>query len=175
MSQRFYDADSLPFMQRNIFTAAGHAADQNKRAVVGSAQASVDVAAKTYIDPKNETEYDSKIKTIHDAATTIGDALNWSPEQRQDYILKETSKQRAAQFTQGGAIDPVWGLNMLETHKQEMTQEDYGHTQDRLRAANRAVGSVNLATSVYGDGTKPASQMEAEIKARSPDLAAWTL
>ena len=31
MARRYYDADSMPFMQRNLFSAAGHAAGQNKR------------------------------------------------------------------------------------------------------------------------------------------------
>ena len=39
-AQRFYDRDTLPFMQRNIFSAAGHAADQNKRlGLFGTAEA----------------------------------------------------------------------------------------------------------------------------------------
>lgn len=171
MVQRFYDVDTLPFMQRNVFSAAGHAADQNKKAIVGTAQATVDVATKTFVDPTNESEYNAKIDTVRSAAATIAGAHNWSPEQTQDYILTQTSKLRAAQITQIAHTDPLRALQMLDQNKEDMVQNDYDLTMDRVRAQNRAVGAVNLANSVYGDGTKPFQQMADEIKERSPALA----
>lgn len=171
MARKYFDADSMPFMQRNFILSASRAGDANKKAIVGTAQATVDIAAKTFVDPTNEAEYNAKIDTVKQAADTIAGAHNWGPEQKQDYILTQTSTLRAAQITQVAHTDPQRALTMLDQNKEDMTQKDYDLTIDRVRAQNRAVGSVNLANSVYGDGTKPFQQMEDEIKARAPDLA----
>lgn len=170
MARQYYDADSLPFMQRNVFSASAHAGEALKTGVIGTAQSSVDIAAKTFINPQDETEYDHKIQTVTDAANTIAGAKNWSDEQKQDYILTQTSKLRAAQITQVAHTDPVNAITILDRHKEDMTQQDYDLTMDRVRAANRAVGGVNLANSVY-DSTKTLAQMEELIKEKSPGLA----
>lgn len=169
-AQKMYDADSLPFMQRNIFSAAGHAADQNKAGIIGTAQASMDIAAKTFVDPKNDDEFESKLDKVRSAAETIAGAKGWGNDQKNDYLLTQTSKLRAAQITQIAHTDPTTALARLDQNKEDMTQADYDLTTDRVRAQNRAVGGVNLANSVY-DPNKTMTQMEAEVKAKAPDLA----
>lgn len=170
MARQYYDADSLPFMQRNVFSAGSHAGEALKQGVIGSAQASVDVAAKTYVDPSNEKEFGQKLQTVTQAAETIAGAKNWSPDQKQDYILTQTSKLRAAQITQLAHTDPVTAIGLLDQHKEDMTQADYDATTLRVQAQNRAVGSVNLANSVY-DPNKTFEQMKTEIEQKSPALA----
>lgn len=170
MAQQYYDADSLPFMQRNIFSAGSHAGEAMKQGVIGTAQATVDIAAKTFVDPKNENEYDHKIDTVTSAADTIAGAKNWSEPQKQDYILTQTSKLRAAQITQIAHTDPLSAISILDQHKEDMTQQDYDATTLRVQAQNRAVGGVNLATSVYAPD-KTFAQMEQEVKDKSPALA----
>lgn len=151
VAQRMFDADTLPFMQRNVFSAAGHAADQNKRWVVGTAQAGIDLEAKTFVDPANPKEFDAKIDRINKLVSTVSAANNWEPSgaQEQDYKLKITSNLRMGQITQTANTNPQQALQMLDQYKGEMTEPDYNHTLDAARARNRAVGTAVLANSVY--------------------------
>ena len=64
-AQRYYDRDTLPFMQRNIFSAAGHAADENKRSVIGTAEANMDLSARSFVDPKKDSEFKDKVYSVN--------------------------------------------------------------------------------------------------------------
>jgi hypothetical protein len=169
-AQRMYDQDTLPFMQRNIFSAAGHAADQNKRWVVGTAEANMDTAARTFADPKSEAEFNHKLDQVKSQVPTIAAARGWGPEQESDYLFKRTSNLRLGQIGSLAHDDPQTALTMLDEHKAEMTQEDFEKAQIVARAQNRAVGSVNLVQSVYSPD-KTAGQMEQEVKDKSATLA----
>lgn len=169
-AQRFYDRDTLPFMQRNVFSAAGHAADQNKRWVVGTAEANMDLAARTFVNPKDQVEVDHKIAGIKEQSSTVAAAKGWSPEQEQDYIMKRTSALRLGQIGQLAHEDPQSALGLLEQHKGEMTQDDYGKAVTVTRAQNRAVGGANLVNSIYSP-EKTAAKMEQEVVEAAPKLA----
>lgn len=169
-AQRYYDRDTLPFMQRNIFSAAGHAADQNKASVIGTAVAQKDITARTFVEPKDDAEFDHKLAQTYDADATIAAAKGFTPEQAADLRLKSTSGLWLGRIGQLAHDDPQTALKMLDEHKEAMTQDDYGKAVTVTRAQNRAIGGANLVNDVYSPD-KTAAQMDAEIKARSPDLA----
>lgn len=171
-AQRYYDRDTLPFMQRNIFSAAGHAADQNKSYVVGTAQAQKDTAAESFVDPKDDAEFAHKLEINKSADETIALALGKGPEQITDMNLKTTSKLWRNRIEQLSLQDPQAALTMLDGAAQSkaITQDDYKPAAIAARAQNRAVGSANLINSIYSSD-KTATQMEEEVKASSPNLA----
>ena len=160
MAQRYYDQDSLPFLQRNTFSAAGHAADENKRWVVGTAQAGIDLQARTFTDPSNEQEFDAKLDRINRDADVVAQAHNWDVggAEETDYKLKAASNLRKGQIMQIANTDPQKALELLDQHKGQMTEEDYNATLDAARARNRAVGTAVLANSIY-DPDKSFQQM----------------
>lgn len=171
-AQRFYDRDTLPFMQRNIFSAAGHAADQNKRNVIGAAQAQKDITAKTFVDPKNEEEFQHKLGMTTNADSTIIDARGLAQDSPQatDLKMRSVSSLRLGQIVQTAHDDPQFALGQLDKYKEQLTQDDYAKALQVTRAQNRAVGGVNLVNSIYSPD-KSAKDMEAEIKKASPGLA----
>lgn len=171
-AQRMYDSDTLPFMQRNIFSAASHAADENKKFVIGTATSQMDIDAKTFVNPKSEPEFDDKIERIKGNAATVAAAKGWQPggPEEQDFIMQRQSHLRMAQITQVAHDDPQHAMGMLEKYKGDLVQDDFDKATDIVRSQNRAVGSVNLANSVYSPD-KSFAQMEQEIKDKSPALA----
>lgn len=173
VAQRMFDSDSLPFLQRNAFSAAGHAADENKRFVVGTAQASIDTTAKTFVDPTNSKEYDAKIAKIDNDADTVASAHGWEPGgvEEQDYKQKIKSNLRMGQIVQVANTNPQLALQMLDEHKEEMTEQDYNKTLDLTRSRNRAVGTAVLANEVYSPD-KTFNQMLDEGKKKAETLSA---
>jgi hypothetical protein len=169
-AQRYYDRDTLPFMQRNIFSAAGHAADQNKASVIGTAQAQKDITARTFVDPKSDGEFQHKLETTNSADETIAAARGMTPEQLTDLKMHSASGLWLGRIGQTAHDDPQAALKMLDENKGSMTQDDYGKALQVTRAQNRAIGGANLVNDVYSPD-KTAAQMEAEIKDRSADLA----
>jgi hypothetical protein len=169
-AQRYYDRDTLPFMQRNIFSAAGHAADQNKASVIGTAVAQKDIVARTFVDPKSDDEFNDKLAHTYSADETIAAAKGFTSEQLSDLKLKSVSGLWLGRIGQLAHDDPQTALKMLDEHKESMTQDDYGKAVTVTRAQNRAIGGANLVNDVYSPD-KTAAQMEAEIKDRSADLA----
>ena len=174
-SQRFYDRDTLPFMQRNIFSAAGQAADQNKRWVVGTAEANMDLSSRTYADPKDPAEFNHKLQQVQAQVPIVAAAKGWGPEEESDYLMKRTSALRLGQIGSIAHNDPQTALTMLEANRtgpqqDRMTQDDYEKGLLVARAQNRAIGSANLANQVYSPD-KTAAQMEDEVKKASVGLS----
>lgn len=173
-AQRFYDRDTLPFMQRNIFSAAGHAADENKRNVIGTAQAQKDITAKTFVEPKNEDEFQHKLETVDDADATIIAAKGLAPDSPQaaDLRMQSHSKLWLGRIGQVAHDDPQSALVMLDNAKAkgEMTQDDFEKALLISRAQNRAIGGVNLVNSIFS-ADKNAGQMEDEVKEKAASLA----
>jgi hypothetical protein len=169
-AQRFYDRDTLPFMQRNVFSAAGHAADQNKRFVVGTAEANLDLDARTYADPTSDAEFQQKIDNIKRDVPTISGALGEGEAQEADRVFKRISNAWVGRIGNIAHENPQAALTMLDQHKTEMSQEDYERVLSVARAQNRAVGGVNLANDVYSPD-KSATQMENEIVEKSRALS----
>ncbi len=173
-AQRYYDRDTLPFMQRNIFSAAGHAADENKRNVIGAAQAQKDITSRTYVEPKDDGEFEHKLSQVDNADATIIAAKGLEPDSPQaaDLRMQSHSALWLGRIGQVAHDDPQAALVMLDNAKAkgEMTQPDYEKALLVARAQNRAIGSANLVNSVYSPD-KPAGQMEEEVKAAVPGLA----
>jgi len=169
-AQRMYDSASLGFLQRNIFNAAGHAGNENKRWVVGTAQAKADLAAKTMVNPTDEEEAEQKVQDIDDQSHVIAGAQNWEEPQRQDWKLKQTSHFRLGQIGEVSKTDPPHAFQMLDKYKEQMTQDDFDHVSDIVRAQNRAIGGAILANNIF-DPSKSLKDMEADVEKQAPKYA----
>lgn len=164
MAQRYYDADSLPFMQRNIFSAAGHAADQNKRYIVGTAQAGADLTARTFTNPDNDAELDLKIAGLKQYGQTLRDAQGWSDDQYNDWLFKQTSNTYFGQIVQLAQNNPQAAIAKLQAAKDKgvLTSDNYTKALEMVYSRNRAIGSNVIANQVYSpDKTYPQMEKEA--------------
>lgn len=157
-AQRMFDQDSLPFLQRNAFSAAGHAADENKKYIVGTAQASIDLSAKTFVNPEDPKEFDAKVANVNRDADTVASAHNWEPggPQEQDYKFKTVSNLWLGRVVQLAQRDPQAAIQMLRENKEQMSEQDYLKADEITLSRNRAVGTSVIANQVYSpDKTYP--------------------
>lgn len=112
IAQRMYDSDTLPFMQRNVFSAAGHAADENKKYTVETLGAT----AKTYEEQAaahgdDENYVDGMRAKITDAVTQQTMAVTGAHDASDPNVVSKVndalSHQRAEQILAKAITDPI--------------------------------------------------------------------
>lgn len=152
IAQKLYDADTLPFMQRNVFSAAGHAADQNKNYVIGTAQAQKDIANRTFVDPKSDEEFAHKLSAVRSADDTIIGAqrVDENSPIAQDMHLKSAQQLWASRIMQIADTDPPTALKMVDRHKVDLG-DNYEKVLEIATTKNHAIGSRVIADNVLAD------------------------
>jgi len=168
-AQRYYDRDTLPFMQRNIFSAAGHAADQTKQYTVQTLEAVKYNAAKSFVNPADDAEFADKVTRTKASNVDIAHATGKS----QEFLDAQNAKDLAGLWENRiktlALTDPQAALTMLDTHEGDLG-ERYKQTVVNVRAQNRSIGTTKLVESIFSFD-KSVEQMEAEIKEKSAALA----
>lgn len=170
---RLFNSESRSTMARSMFNGAGHAATQNKQWAIGTAKATMEVDAKSVEDsPQDEVLFQEKLNRVHANAQTLSELQGFEEggPQAQALYLKESSKLWAQRITGLARTKPFEAVSMLEKNKTQLTGEDYLRVDQTVRAQGRAVGSANIADSVY-DPTKPLKEMEDAGRAKAQKLA----
>lgn len=166
MSRRMYDSSSLSTMSRSIFNGAGAAAAANKEYTIGTAKAQLDIDTKTIED--DPSAFDAKLGKIQNSARSLAAQQGFpaNSPQEQDLVMKATSSAALAKAKGMARTAPFEAQTWLEKNKGLFTQQDYDRADASVTAQGRAVGSVNIANSVY-DPDKPLKDMEAEATAKA--------
>lgn len=156
-AQQMYDGDTLPFMQRNIFSAASGAGQAQKQWVLGTAENTRRVITDTWVDPKSDSEFNDKATQLSRADDTINGV-------KQDG-LDDSRKQASLSALWAGRINQLaktdWDAaqKMLDgLPKGTLTQADYDKVFDHVQSQGHAVGSrvgadAVLAPLTHGDPT----------------------
>lgn len=177
MAQKSYDRQSLSTMGRSIFNGAGAAATAQRQYVVGTATSKMDLDAKSVEDdPKDPRLFEEKLRRTEQNAVTVSAAHGFDSGGAQEQALLQKARSRlwAQRIIGNSRIDPFGAARELDENKTELTQDDFLKVDNTVRAQGRAVGSVNIANSVYeaGKGSeteapKALSVMEAEARAKA--------
>lgn len=174
-AQIYYDRDTLPFMQRNVFSAAGHAEDQMKEVGMGNALARVKNITENWTGTPGE--YDEKVGELKDPIATYGAIKGWTPEQVQAFTHETMSNMSMRQIEEMARTNPQAALAAIDANEQldptnprRMTQDAHDHAIDFARGRNTIVGSESLAKDIYSPN-KSIEEMIAEVGKRAPALA----
>lgn len=165
-ARRMYDATSLSFMNRNIFNAAGAAATANKEWQINVATAGMDIDAKTMADnPNDEHLYQQKKDALRRDVGSIADAKGFEPGgiEEKDLFMKQSSKLMLQRVVGMSRTQPFSARTFLDEHKGELTEQDYLTADQVVTTKSDAVGSVNIANSVY-DPKKTLADMEQDAQ-----------
>jgi hypothetical protein len=167
-----FGADAASMQRSFIRESAVHSATETKGATVRNAESQADMLTRTYANPKNEDEYNTKISQYENISHTLAAANGWSEDDRKDWIFKKTAEARSEQIALIAQKDPQWAFHTLEGAllRKEITQEQSNTLSKYIMAQNRAVGAQDLADRVYSP-TKSMSDSEEEVRSNSPDLA----
>jgi hypothetical protein len=162
-AQKYFDQEASSFQNRITFSSAAHAGEQFKQYAIGTAQARIDNTTKAYVDPFSEDERSAKNTVIDNESHTIAALKGWSEDERQAYVLKQTSINRGGQIEQQAMQDPIKAYGTLQAaiKNGEIDQATADKAQDRIWVQNRGVGVQNQATGIFAPG-KSLAEMDAE-------------
>lgn len=175
-AQVYYDRDTLPFFQRNVFSAAGHAEDQTKQTALKTSQAQLDVAAQQgWTGAPGELE--ERIRSIDGPIDNIATIAGMTPDQKAELRLKTINAMSMHQIEYQSFNDPQGALQMLDDNQKldkndprRMGVDAYEKTLEYVRSRNRIVGSEKLAQDIYSPD-KSIDKMFQEADSRSGSLA----
>lgn len=161
MAKEMYDADSLPFMQRNIFNAAGHAAEQNKLYTIGTfksvAQTNTDIIAQHADDEDYVNQQIDKIKgdTLH---ASIMESGNADPTSAVNKLAVDNAVSNARRTQVEGvlATGNYMGANALEQkYKGDFTAKDLEYVTNQIEFRGATVAAGNVASQVLAQHRQP--------------------
>ena len=181
-ARKYYDADSLPFMQRNIFSAAAHAAEENKKYTVGTYNATADTYLKEIGD--NPASFEDNRQRFIEAKVNAA-SISAGVHDPNDPIIRDTAMNAKSAATKEfllgiGKTNAEGAIGLMPKYRQDLTDPDYLAVQGVLEGRASAVASSNIADRLVAkhganDGTFDASpaQMiaegQAEMKKLQPD------
>lgn len=169
MARRMYDASARSTMARTLFNWAGHAATENKKWAVQSATAQLDLDAKSVEDdPNDDLLFQDKLGRMRRGVATVAGALNLPPDspQAQKLLLERTSALWSSRILGLSRTDPDAADRLLQSHKTELTQQDFLRLDQSVRTQARSIGTANLAQEVY-DPTKTFEEMQGDIEKKA--------
>lgn len=178
-SRKMFDGSSLSTLSRTVFNGAGHAATQQKQWSIGTAKAQIDLDAKSVEDdPRDDILMKNKENRINKSVDELVDlqGLGADSPQAKDLKMNAISKLWAQRITGLARTAPFEAAKLLDENKTNLTGPDYLKVDNVVRSQGRAVGSANIANSVYSGGRgddetapKPLKQLEEEARAKAKE------
>jgi hypothetical protein len=154
MARKMYDADSMPFMQRNLFSAAGHGAEQSKKygEDVWGARADLDIKGggdDPYRDPEGRR------KDIANSVTQYTASRLGVPQSEiakspiiQDAVAKAISHyeyNRLQKFANMGKIDEAETI----FNEGRLRDDDVVRAQSLLEGKATSLYATNIVDNTY--------------------------
>lgn len=152
-ARKLYDAQTQGVLGRHIFNSAGHAATELKQYSIQTAEANVNLAAKTVEDsPRDRGLMEQKLAEVRPLAEQTAEmkfgAKPGTPIV-EDYVKKAESKV-VSQWLEGLAREaPAEAMKEYEANKHRLYGADQPRVENLIRSQGRAVESRNIAEEVY--------------------------
>lgn len=178
MAKKMYDADSMPFMQRNVFSAAGHAAEENKKFTIDTLTSRADLIAQDVEDnPTGPADRKQKMGDLYEEAAMNKFGVN-DPN---DPNVKDARFKAESKYEYRRLVGMAERGNSLEALEElpdiKMTDDDKNRATNIIQAHAIHTATANLAQGAYDtyrqpDGTfsKTQTQVHEELRDRARKL-----
>ena len=152
ISRKMYDASSLGFMGRNIFNAAGHAAQANKVYQHQTEQAQIDQLNDHILHhpEDNEARIDA-LQLAHSVIQNRAARERWDDAKLDVEMKKEESKVTMAWILGINAKDPIKAQHALNANEDKLFGPDLDHVREKVRSETLDSGSRYIAHEVNGE------------------------
>ena len=171
MSKRMFLTDTSPFLQREIFSAAKHAGEENKRYIVGEAASTIKNLQHTWTDPNDQSEVDDKMRQGNASIDTIAGTENWGPEKhklaQQDMASQTLTGQVMAIARHGDTIG-AWQKFQDYAGEGLIDQKEHDAIEKFIWNRNEAIGAKNIVNRIFSPD-KSVEQMTNEIHEAAKD------
>ncbi len=156
-AQRFYDRDTLPFMQRDIFSSARHAGDQNRDYTLATMGAKEDMLKKNTFENPNDT------KAVQSNKDQLADITAQKAELKfgvgpdspivKDAVMNSLSSHKASQLMGLSHTNPTGAMAAAEDAKKsgELNEPDYLKIQGSVEGRGVAVAASNITNTFLAD------------------------
>ncbi len=172
--QRMFLNDTAGFMQRETFSAARHAGDENRKYTLGTMaatkQLNIDGVRQNPDDENGFQETIRRNAELTRQEATVRGIPEGSPLAELG-LRKSTSQIIAHRILGVNDTDPDRAAKMLEDNRGELTDEDWAQTESRVKSQSRSISSTNIANEVIqesrgddGEPTKTVAQMVDRVK-----------
>ena len=149
MAKRYYDSDSRGMAGRTIFNGAGHAGEQQKQAVAGSAQAVLKANSQGAFDtPQDEVGFQKKFDSVPQYVSTLAGAAGWDETQTNNEIFKERSELWSQRIIGLSRTNPMQAQALLDQHKNELEYKDWQQTDAHVTHQVTTTGARNISDAV---------------------------
>jgi hypothetical protein len=183
MAQKMYDSSSLNFMGRNIFNAAGHAAQQTKVAANNASAARVDTLTNNIGEnPNDEEGFQKSVKAIAAETRSQGANGGWSEDQIKATTDNNISSAVSKRIVGLARTDPFAAQRMFDqaTDGKNLNPNDAARVQATIQTQSRQVISRNVSGMVNADLDHPSDDPEKSLEDRiaeakaNPDVQRFT-
>jgi hypothetical protein len=170
MAQRIFDADSLPFMQRNVFSAASHAAEENKKYTIetlGSAATNAEQAAALH--PDDAPYVEQQREAVRDRVTQAAFLKYGVHDPNDPNVVKDVnnalSAQRREQIAAKINTDAIVGGQWAKKYAADLTNPADRDYIDKLAENKGAVvAGSHIAADVLASHRQPDGSYDASSK-----------
>lgn len=162
--RRKYDAESLGFMARNVFSASGHAASEGKKAAVNAARAVTDSITDNVVSNHDDKATEEEIRAITKSVNNEADISGWSDEERQHKIAKAISTKLSRKIEDIAKDDPWKARELLEDYKAKgrIQGPEYNHAKNVVRSQFHTITPRNISDPVNAGFAPYMKQVDAD-------------
>lgn len=160
MAQKMYDASSMSFMGRNLFNAAGHAAQQTKVAASNASTSRVETLTDTVGEnPEDEQGFQRSVRAIRAETQSQGNLHGWSPEQTEQTSAANVSTAVAKRVAGLAKTDPFAAQTMFDSavKSKALLPNDASRVQATIQTQQRQAIPRGISSEVNADLDHPAS------------------
>lgn len=175
LAQRMFDQESRNIRGRAVWSAAGHAGDQNKAYVLGSLKARDDSANNASLtNPTDEAGFQQNLVDLKGRVNQQATIRGWSQEQTDAALQSSTSDLWSSRITGLVKSQPLAAQKLLDQAQKSgsIVGPEYGRLQDLVTGQMRTVQTRNIGSSVlagddgrFGEGIVDKATARTGIKA----------
>jgi len=163
MARKLFDSQSLSTVGRSLFNGAGHAATENKKYAVGTADARiVENSNQALNNPEDETSFRQSVANTENQIRAKAQLLGQSPDQEQLAVEQAKSDLWTQRIKGLAKKDPLAAGKMLKeaTDGGILQGEDIAKASNIVQQQRNAVGSRMISHQVNaGIGTQMGSKI----------------
>jgi hypothetical protein len=168
IGQQMYDQELASIQNYAVRASANHATSEYKKFITNNAQADIDLAKKSFVNPNDPVEFQHKVDNITNATLTWKTNENKSDKEYEDKLFNELSGLRRSQLYAIAQKHPQDALTLLDDYRKGklLSQDDQEKAQEYLEGRYRVVMGDDISekyANQKGSIEDRANAMKAEI------------
>lgn len=147
-ARKIYDGSTRQTVARAVFSAAGHAASENKRYLVNSSNARIETSTSAALGQQTPEEFQKGIETVVQEVDQQALYLGLSEDERNNLISNKTSAAWASRISGIAKTDPYSAEALFKENRHLIRGQDQEKVENAVRTQMRIIGPRNISDAV---------------------------